>query len=96
MKAGAPSDLLELPALLELVDDRDRVDGLALGVQGQRRAVDPAVALSVEVRLVEDLADGRDGARGEQHASEDGLLGVHGLRWNRTCLDYLGHVGSGE
>ena len=30
VKAGAPSDLLELPALLELVDDRDRVDRLPL------------------------------------------------------------------
>ena len=46
------------PRSLELVDDRDRVDRLALRVERERRAVDLRVALAVEVARVEDLADG--------------------------------------
>ena len=54
MRAAA-ADLLELAATLELVDERDRVHRLAAPVEGQRRAVDGAVAAAVEVAGVEDL-----------------------------------------
>ena len=50
----AAADVLELAALLELVDERDRVDRLAPGVERERRAVDLRVALAVEVARVED------------------------------------------
>ena len=47
--AGAAADLLQLAALLERVDERDRVDGLALLVEREARAEDGSVALAVEV-----------------------------------------------
>jgi hypothetical protein len=37
---GPAPDVLELAALLELVDERDRVDGLALGVEARAARVD--------------------------------------------------------
>ena len=40
--AHLAADVLELAALVELVGERDRVDGLALGVEDERRAVDLA------------------------------------------------------
>ena len=78
--ADAAADGLELASLLELVDDRDRVDRLALRVEPERGAVDLRVALAVEVARVEDLADRADGAGREHHRAEDGLLGVEVLR----------------
>ena len=51
---------VEVAALLELVDQRDRVDRLASGVQRERRRVDLGVALPVEVARVEDFADRPD------------------------------------
>ena len=71
---------LELGALLELVDERDRVHRLALRPQRERRPVHLRVALAVEVRRVEDLADRADGDRREQHRAEDRLLGLEVLR----------------
>ena len=83
---------LEVAALLELVDERDRVDRLAAGVEGERRAVDLRVALAVEVARVEDLADGPDRARREHHRAEDGLLGVEVLRRDRGGLRRRGEL----
>ena len=59
----AAADLLELAALLERVDERDRVDRLALLVEREAGAVDGAVALAVEVLGGEDLGDRADRAR---------------------------------
>ena len=56
VNAGAAADVLELAALLELVDEGDRVDRLALRPEGERSTVDRGVALAVEVAGVEDLA----------------------------------------
>ena len=75
-----PARGLELAALLELVDERDRVDGLALRPQRERRPVHLRVALAVEVRGVEDLADRADRDRREQHRAEHRLLGFEILR----------------
>ena len=80
---GRAADVLELAALVELVDERDRVDGLALRVERERGAVDLRVALAVEVARVEDLADRPDRAGGEHHRPEDGLLGLEVLRRDR-------------
>ena len=71
---------VELGALLELVDERDRIDGLALRPQRERRAVHLRVALAVEVGRVEDLADRADGDGREQHRAENRLLGFEILR----------------
>ena len=78
--------VLKLASLLELVDERDRVDRLALGVEGDGRSVDLRVALAVEVARVEDLADRPDRTGGEHHRPEDGLLGLEVLRGNRGGL----------
>ena len=87
----ASADVLELATLLELVDERDRVDGLSLRVQRERRAIDLRVTLSVEVRGVQDLADRPDRARGEQHRPEDGFFGLEVLgRRDRSGFGELG------
>ena len=59
----AAADLLELAALLERVDERDRVDRLALLVEREAGAEDDSVALAVEVLRGEDLGDRADRAR---------------------------------
>ena len=81
--ARPAADVLELAALLELVDERDRVDRLALRVERERGAVDLRVALAVEVAGVEHFADRPDRAGGEHHRPEDGLLGLEVLRRDR-------------
>src|SRR5215210_6297027 len=78
--AGPAADLLELAALLERVDERDRVDGLALLVEGEAGAEDGAVALAVEVLGREDLGHGADRARREQHRAQHRLLRLEVLR----------------
>ena len=80
--ARLPAGGVELGTLLELVDERDRIDRLALRPQRERRAIDLRVALAVEVGCVEDLADRahRDGR--EQHRAENRLLGFEVLRWH--------------
>ena len=88
--------LLELAAPLELVDERDRVDRLALRVEVERRPVDLRVALAVEVARREDFADRPDRAGGEHHRAEDRLLGIEILRRDRggrRSLGKLGHAG---
>ncbi len=76
------ADVLELASLVELVGERDRVDGLALRVEAEGRAVDLGVALAVELAAVarQDLAHRGDRARREHHRAEDRLLGVEVLR----------------
>ena len=54
MEPDAAADRLELAALLELVRERDRVDGLVLRVERERRAVDLRVRLTVEIGRVDD------------------------------------------
>ena len=78
--ARPAADLLELAALLELVDEGDRVDRLALLVEHEAGPEDDPVALAVEVARVEDLADRSDRARGEHHRAEHRLLGLEVLR----------------
>ena len=68
------ADALELAALVELVRERDRVDGLALAVERERGLVDGAVRLAVEIGGLEHLGDGADRRRREQHGAEDRLL----------------------
>src|SRR4029077_2238499 len=65
------------------VDERDRVDGLAFGVERKGRSVDLRVALAVEIARVQDFADRPDGARGEHHRPENRLLGLEVLGRNR-------------
>ena len=50
--AHLATDVLELPALVDLVDEGDGVDRLALGVQGERRPIDLGVALAVKLAPV--------------------------------------------
>ena len=89
----ATARVLELAALLQRVDERDRVDGLAARVQGEGGAIDLRVALAIEVARVDDLADGPDRPGGEHHRAEDGLLGVEILGWDRGRLRRLGNLG---
>ena len=91
--ANAAARALELPALLELVDERDRVDGLALRVQRQRGAVDDGVALAVEVARVQHFADRPDRAGGEHHRAEDRFLSFEILRRDRGGRRGLGELG---
>ena len=89
-----PAHVLELASLVELVDERDRVDRLAARVQREAGAVDLRVALPVEVRRGEDFADRPDCAGGEHHRTEYGLLGIEILRRNRGGSQrrcYLSH-----
>src|SRR5581483_1746828 len=88
----APADLLELAAALELVGERDRVHGLALGVEVERRLVDQRVARPVEVARRQDFADRPDRTGGEHHRAEDRLLGIEILRWDRGGRRSLGEL----
>ena len=74
------ADRLQLSALVELVRERDGVDRLALRPKGERGSEELPVALAVEVRGVEDLADGSDRGGREQHRAQHGLLGLEVLR----------------
>src|SRR5207244_8217797 len=78
--ADPAADVFEIAALLERVDERDRVDWLALGIERQGSAVDLRVALAIEVGGVEDLADRPNRPGGEHHRAENGLLGAEILR----------------
>ena len=92
--APGAADALEVAALVQLVHERDRVDRLALRVQGQRSPVDLRVALAVEVApaRVQHLADRADGVRRQHHRAEDGLLGVEILGRDGGCLEGLCHA----
>src|SRR5207253_428089 len=82
--ADTAADGVELAPLLQLVGERDRIDRLALCIEGERRSIDLRVRLAIEVARVEDLADGADRAGREHHRPEDGLLGLEILRRHRT------------
>ena len=78
---GAAADALEQAGLLEVLDERERVDRLADRVQVEHRLEDQAVRLAVEVLRLEALVDDQRGQRrvGEQHGAEHGLLGFEVL-----------------
>jgi hypothetical protein len=87
--------VLELTSLVELVDERDRIDGLPAAVERQRRAVDLRVALPVEIGGREHLADRPDRAGGEHHRAENGLFGIEILwrdRGGRRRGCYVSHA----
>jgi hypothetical protein len=69
--ARPAADVLQLASLLELVDERDRVDGLAFCIERERCSVDLRVALAVEIARVQDFADRPDCTRGEHHRPEN-------------------------
>ena len=95
--AGGAADLLELAPLLELVRERDRVDGLALGPQREAGAVDRAVRAAVEIGGVDDLGDRADRGLGEEHRAENRLLGLEVLGWHvaqRWCVGRAHGAGS--
>ena len=79
---GAATDLLEQPALLEVLDERERVDRLADRVEVEHCLEDQPVRLAVEVIGLEALVDDQRGQRrvGEQHRAEHGLLRLEVLR----------------
>ena len=82
--AHTAADVLELAALLELVDERDRVDRLSLRIERESRAIDLRVALAIEVAGVQDLADRPDRAGGDHHCPENRLFGLEVLRRDRS------------
>jgi hypothetical protein len=88
---GAASDLFELTALFELVDERDGVDGLAATVEAERGTIKARMALAVEVSRLENLADNRDRGWREHHGAENVLFRVGRLWWDWRGLDCLGH-----
>ena len=95
--AGGAADLLELAPLLELVRERDRVHGLALGPQREAGAVDRAVRAAVEIGGVDDLGDRADRGLGEEHRAENRLLGLEVLGWHvaqRWCVGRAHGAGS--
>ena len=54
---GAAADAVELARLLEVLDERERVDRLADRVEVEHRLEDQAVRLAVEVLRLEALVD---------------------------------------
>ncbi len=86
----AAADGLEVPGLLEVLDERERVDGLAERVQVEHRLVDAPVALAVEVLRLEPLVDDQGGERGvrEQDGAEHRLLRLEVLgRRDRRAVE---------
>ena len=84
---GAAAGRVELPRLLEVLDERERVDRLAGAVELEHRREDDPVGLAVEVRRVQPLVDDerRERRVGQQDGAEDRLLGLEVLRRrNRT------------
>ena len=77
----AAADALEVARLLEVLDERQRVDRLAERVQVEHRLVDARVALAVEVVRVEALVDDQRRERRvrEQDGAEHRLLGLEVL-----------------
>ena len=92
---GAAARGLELAGLLEVLDERERVDRLAAVVEVEHRREDDPVRLAVEVLGVQALVDDERGQRGvgEQHRAEDGLLGLEVLRRRDRALRHAGRRG---
>ena len=78
---GAAADAVEQAALLEVLDERERVDRFADGVEVEHGLEDQAVRLAVEVLGLEALVDDQRRERGvrQQHGAEHGLLGFEVL-----------------
>jgi hypothetical protein len=87
----AAADRLELAVLLEVLDERERVDGLARPVQREHRREDQPVALAVEVAGLQALVDDQRRQRGvrQQHRAEHGLLGLEVLGRRRRSVEAL-------
>src|SRR5207244_1226232 len=81
VNAFLAANLGELPTLVELVGDGDRVDGLTLLVELERGSVDTRVRLAVEVAGIERVARRFDRRLRQPHRAENRLLGVETLRW---------------
>lgn len=77
---GAPPTLVISPRLTSSAATVIGSAGFTLGVQVENRRVDGLVGRAVEVMALDDLHDVGDGVLGEQHAAQDGLLGVEILR----------------
>src|SRR5262245_46826206 len=88
--AEFPADVLELAPLVELVRERDCVDGLTLRVEAECRAVDLRVAFAVELTAVarEDLAHRGDRPGREHHRAENGLLGIEVLWRDERVVEH--------
>src|SRR5436190_1429803 len=78
------ADLREVTAFVELVGDGDRVDGLSVLVELDRREIDARVRLAVEVAGIDDAARCLDRRPGQHHRPENRLLGVEILRRERS------------
>jgi hypothetical protein len=74
----------EIPALLELVGEREGIHHRAGVVHGHHRTEQPAVALAVEHVLGHELGGGDDGIRRQDHRGEHGALRV--LRPRRPAV----------
>ena len=70
---GAAADGVELAGVLEVVDERERIDLPASAVEVEHRLEDDPVALAVEVIGLQALVDdeGRERGVGEQDGAED-------------------------
>ena len=77
-----PAGRVEPTARAQVLGDREDVDRLARREQGEHRLVDLAMALAIEVLDLEPLLDHERVVRaiGEEHRSEDGLLGLDRVR----------------
>ena len=82
VQVGLAADPLQVAALGQLVGDGDRVGRLAAAVEVEDRVVDQLVGGPVEVGAAQSLDAVGDRVLGQQHAAEDGLLGVDVLRGN--------------
>lgn len=80
VQVGGPADLVDLAALGQLGGNGDGVGRLTLGVDVEDGRVDGLVGRLVEVVALEDLDHVGDGVLGQQHAAQNGLLGLEVLR----------------
>jgi hypothetical protein len=72
--------VLEERAPLQLLDGRDRIDGIAPAVDLPERVEDLRVRRGVEIGRPHDLDDVGDGLGREHHRPEDRLLGLEVVR----------------
>jgi hypothetical protein len=91
-EVGATADRLELVLALERLRDRDDVDRLAPLEQLERRGIDPAIRLAIEVSRAKELGDLDDRIAVDQDGPEHRLLGLETLR--RKAVDHAGRTPS--
>ena len=77
---GVPADGLEQARPTQLIGDRDGVRRLPGGVEGVHGVVDVAVRGLVEVGGRHHAGGVGDGAGGQHHGAEEGLLGLQVVR----------------